>query len=74
MTTTEHIEADVRGDRQFLEMLARNLDGMKREGAAMDQPEGTRYVKFSDTLVRQMAEAFRGIARRLDVSAPNDWD
>lgn len=61
-------------DPAFLQKLADDFDRMERYGGQVDHPEGTRYVVLSDTLLRQMATAFREIARRLDAAAPNDWD
>ena len=41
------------------------LDGAKRSGADVDDPEGARYVVFSDTLIREWSNSFRGIAYEL---------
>ena len=40
--------------------LADDLDACERLGAATDAPEGTRYIKLSDTLAKQISAALRG--------------
>ena len=41
---------------------ADDLDAAIRQGAAVDKPEGTRWVQFSDTVVRQLAALLRTLA------------
>ena len=46
-------------DQKFTD-LADDLDACPREGAAIDVPEGSRYIKMSDTLAKQIAAVLRG--------------
>ena len=51
----------MRTDREF-EKLATELDLVPRLGKDKDEPEGSRYVMVSDTLLLRIANAFRLIA------------
>ena len=44
-------------DRAYLEVLAIGLAEAPREGGPTDTPEGTRYIRISDTLARDIAKA-----------------
>lgn len=60
-----------------LNTVANSLDLAVRGGGEIDEPEGTRYVVFSDTLVTEWAKNFRGIASQLggtDVKATSQLD
>lgn len=50
---------------EYLGQVAADLMNAERQGAEEDKPEGTRYVQFSDTLVKQMTANFRRIANAL---------
>lgn len=41
---------------------ADDLDAAIRQGAAVDTPEGARWVQFSDTVVQQLAALLRTLA------------
>jgi len=41
--------------REYVSWLAGFLRGAGREGAAVDEPEGARFVTMSDTLAEQIA-------------------
>lgn len=42
--------------------IVRMLREAKREGAAIDDPEGSRYVNISDTLALEMADCIESEA------------
>lgn len=39
--------------------LADSLEKAEREGSEVDEPEGSRYVQFSDTLINDIVKALR---------------
>lgn len=46
------------------------LEGAPRQGAAVDAPEGSRYVVFSDTAMQRIARELRlAAAERPDVDS-----
>ena len=45
--------------QERLERVADALDQAVRQGAAEDNPEGTRYIVISDTLAKKMASDIR---------------
>jgi len=49
-----------------LAQVADHLDAVHREGAAVDEPEGARFLTMSDTLARQLSAALRDAARLED--------
>lgn len=61
---TEDMKITDEGDRKYLEGLADSFDAVGRQGAEVDDPEGSRFVVASDTLVKRIAEKLREIARR----------
>ncbi len=44
--------------------IATCLREMEREGAVVDMPEGSRFVRISDTLAHDMADAIERSVRR----------
>ncbi len=55
MNTNEELQA-------YALELASALDRAERVGADQDQPEGTRWVRLSDTLAKSIAERLRSLA------------
>jgi hypothetical protein len=47
---------------EYLIEIADALDNAPRDGAAVDEPEGDRYITLSDTLAQQWAQLLRWIA------------
>jgi len=41
--------------------LADELDAVERLGAPTDDPEGSRYIRMSDTLARRISETLRNV-------------
>lgn len=52
-------------EKQTLSDLADCLEGADRQGGAKDEPEGSVYVTFSDTIMRHIAARLREIDRNL---------
>jgi hypothetical protein len=52
-------EVKIDGATAVLLALANDFDSMDRIGAEKDEPEGSRYVQISDTLMRMMSAALR---------------
>lgn len=51
--------------KEKLAEMASMCDAMKRIGSKKDDPEGSQIVQISDTLMRELADALRGIAKCL---------
>jgi hypothetical protein len=49
-------------DRLLLHEIATGLDSARREGADIDQPEGSRRIWLSDTVATKVAAYLRRIA------------
>lgn len=56
------LEGLILADKGYLIDLADALDDTVREGADVDEPEGARWITFSDTLARQISARLRAIA------------
>ncbi len=54
-------------DYELLIELADALDASERAGAEKDEPEGARYITWSDTAARLVSTELREIARHLEV-------
>jgi len=54
-----------RGDRDYLLELARELDRALRLGRDHDVPEGSRWIRLSDTFARAVAAKLRDIAEEM---------
>jgi len=68
---TEDPEAGGRmTDQEYLQELACTLEDVGRFGLDVDSPEGTRWIRMSDTLAIQVAERLRAIASRLKTTVP----
>lgn len=51
-------------DSEYLRTLADVLDKAVRYGNQDDSPEGTRWVKISDTLAKDISKKLREIAHK----------
>ncbi len=49
-----------------LRQMSETLLDIERHGAEVDEPEGERYVRLSDSLINVMAGALAGLAQRLE--------
>jgi len=49
-------------DKQVLRQLAAELEKAPRQGAAVDRPEGERFIVVSDTLAKEIVATLRRIA------------
>ena len=46
--------------------IINGLENMPRLGAEVDEPEGSRYVQISETLVKQIQSDLTAVAHRLN--------
>lgn len=51
-------------DRNYLRELALELDRALRFGLDRDVPEGSQWIRLSDTFARAVSERLRGIVAR----------
>ena len=52
-------------DRQYMEVLSTKLKFADRLGGEVDDPEGTRFLRISDTLALEISARLAEIADRL---------
>lgn len=52
-------------DKQYLLNISKALDEAEREGNVDDSPEGSGFIKISDTLAREISNRIRSIADRM---------
>ena len=52
-------------DREYLIGVAKCLENAHRYGSMPDEPEGTAWVQFTDTLAQHISRRLREIAERM---------